>query len=67
MTDRIPSTTDPNGSPSVDPTAVSVGDRYTVETDDGETETVEITTVQHGTDDDGDPVPTVVSYQTVSE
>jgi len=57
-----PSLTDPNGTTPIDPTAVSVGDVYLLETeDDGDVE-ITITDVQHGTDDAGDPVPTVTSY-----
>jgi len=63
MAELIPSLTDPDGTPPIDPTAVSVGDVYLLTTeDDGDVE-ITITDVQYGTDDAGDPVPTIVSYQ----
>jgi hypothetical protein len=63
MTDFVPSLTDPDGTTPIDPTAVSVGEVYLLTTeDDGDVE-ITITDVQHGTDDAGDPVPTVISYQ----
>jgi len=63
MTEQVPSLTDPDGTTPIDPTAVSVGDVYLLTTeDDGQVE-ITITDVQHGTDDAGDPVPTIVSYQ----
>jgi len=63
MTDLVPSLTDSTGTTPIDPTAVSVGDVYLLTTeDDGDVE-ITITDCQHGTDDAGDPVPTIVSYQ----
>lgn len=63
MTEPIPSITDSNGTTPIDPTAVAVGDVYLLTTeDDGDVE-ITITDCQHGTDDAGDPVPTVISYQ----
>jgi len=62
MTEQVPSLTDPDGTTPIDPTAVSVGDVYLLTTeDDGDVE-ITITDCQHGTDDEGDPVPTIVSY-----
>jgi len=63
MTELVPSLTDPDGTTPIDPTAVTVGDVYLLETaDDGDVE-ITITDCQHGTDDAGDPVPTIVGYQ----
>jgi len=63
VVEPVPSTTEPDGTTPIDPEAVSVGDVYVLETeDDGDVE-ITITDVQHGTDDAGDPVPTIVSYQ----
>jgi len=63
MLEPVPSLTNPDGSPPIDATAVSVGDVYLLTTeDDGDVE-IMITDVQHGTDDAGDPVPTIISYQ----
>ena len=63
MTEQLPSLSDTEGKPPIDPTAVSVGDVYLLTTeDDGDVE-ITITDCQHGTDDAGDPVPTIVSYQ----
>jgi len=63
MTDPVPSLTDPDGTTPIDPEAVSVGEVYLLEVpDEGQFE-IEITECQHGTDDNGDPVPVIVSYQ----
>jgi len=63
MVEYIPSLLGKDGRPPIDPTAVSVGDVYLLTTeDDGDVE-ITITAVQHGTDDAGDPIPTIVSYQ----
>ncbi len=63
MVELVPSLNDTNGTTPIDPTAVSVGDVYILETeDDGDVE-ITITDCQHGTDDAGDPVPTIISYQ----
>jgi len=63
MTEPVPSLVDPDGTPPVDPTAVSVGDVYLLEVEDEGQVEITITDVQHGTDDAGDPVPTIISYQ----
>jgi len=63
MVEPVPSLTDPVGTTPIDPTAVSVGDVYLLETDDDGQVEITITDVQYGTDDAGDPVPTIVSYQ----
>jgi len=63
MSQPVPSLTDTNGTTPIDPTAVSVGDVYLLTTeDDGDVE-ITITDAQYGTDDAGDPAPTIVSYQ----
>jgi len=63
MVEPIPSLTEPDGTTPIDPEAVSVGEVYLIETEeDGQVE-IEITECQHGTDDNGDPIPTVISYQ----
>jgi len=63
MTELVPSLYGDDGTSPIDPTAVAVGDVYLLTTeDDGDVE-ITITDVQHGTDDAGDPVPTIVSYQ----
>jgi hypothetical protein len=63
MAEPVPSLTDPDGTAPIDPTAVSVGEIYLLEDpEEGQVE-IEITSCQHGTDDTGDPVPTVISYQ----
>jgi len=59
----VPSLSAEDGSLPIDPTAVTVGDVYVLTTDDDGDVEITITDVQHGTDDAGDPVPTVVSYQ----
>jgi len=63
MTEPVPSLSDTNGEPPIDPTAVSVGEVYRLTTDDDGQVEITITDVQYGTDDAGDPVPTIVSYQ----
>jgi hypothetical protein len=63
MVEPVPSSSSPDGTHPIDPEAVTVGDVYLLETeDDGDVE-ITITDCQHGTDDAGDPVPTIVSYQ----
>lgn len=63
MAEYVPSRKGSDGTPPIDPEAVTVGDVYLLETeDDGDVE-ITITDCQHGTDDAGDPVPTIVSYQ----
>jgi len=63
MSQPVPSLTDTNGTTPIDPTAVSVGDVYLLTTeDDGDVE-ITMTDAQYGTDDAGDPVPAIVSYQ----
>jgi hypothetical protein len=63
MVEPVPSLSGSDGTTPIDATAVSVGDVYLLETyDDGDVE-ITITDCQHGTDDAGDPVPTIVSYQ----
>jgi len=63
MVEPVPSLSGSDGTQPIDPSAVSVGEVYLLETeDDGQVE-IEITSCQHGTDDTGDPVPTVISYQ----
>jgi len=62
VADAVPSLSGSDGTTPVDATAVSVGDVYILETeDDGDVE-ITITDCQYGTDDAGDPVPTIVSY-----
>jgi hypothetical protein len=62
MVEPVPSLTDPDGTPPIDPSAVSVGEVYLLEVpDEGQVE-IEITSCQHGTDDTGEPQPTVISY-----
>jgi len=63
MVEPVSSLTDPDGTPPIDPEAVSVGEVYLLETEEGGQVEITITDVQHGTDDTGDPVPTVISYQ----
>jgi hypothetical protein len=63
MVEPVPSADGPDGTQPIDPAAVSVGEVYLLEIlDEGQVE-IEITSCQHGTDDTGDPVPTVISYQ----
>lgn len=63
MLEYVPSQNGEDGTEPIDPVKVSVGDVYLLTTeDDGDVE-ITITKVQHGTDDAGDPVPTLVSYQ----
>jgi len=63
MTDPVPSSERPDGTTPIDATAVSVGDVYLLEVEDEGQVEITITDVQHGTDDAGDPVPTIISYQ----
>jgi len=63
MAKPVPSLSDSDGSPPIDPTAVSVGDVYLLTTDDEDEVEITITDCQHGTDDAGDPVPTIIAYQ----
>jgi len=63
MVNPVPSLTDPDGTTPIDPTAVSVGGVYLLTTDEFGNVEITITDVQYGTDDAGDPVPTIVSYQ----
>jgi len=62
MGSPVPSLSGADGTPPIDPTAVEVGDVYLLETDDSGDVEITITDSQHGTDDAGDPVPTIVSY-----
>jgi hypothetical protein len=63
MVKPVPSSDGPDGTQPIDPTAVSVGEVYLLEDpDEGQVE-IEITSCQHGTDDTGDPVPAIISYQ----
>jgi len=63
MTGPVPSLSGEGGTTPIDPSAVAVGEVYLLEVpDEGQVE-IEITSCQHGTDDTGDPVPTIVSYQ----
>jgi hypothetical protein len=62
MVEPVPSLTDADGTTPIDPEAVSVGEVYLLEDpDEGQVE-IEITECQHGTDNTGDTVPTVISY-----
>jgi hypothetical protein len=63
MTEPVPSLSGSDGTTPIDPEAVSVGEVYLLETEDEGQVEIEITSCQHGTDDTGDPVPTVISYQ----
>jgi len=63
VTELVPSLTGGDGTAPIDPEAVSVGEVYLLETEDEGQVEITITECQHGTDDTGDPVPTVVSYQ----
>jgi len=63
MVELVPSLNDTDVTTLIDPTAVSVGDVYLLETEDEGQVEITITDVQHDTDDAGDPVPTIVSYQ----
>jgi len=63
MTEPVPSLNTQDGLLPIDPTAVSVGDVYLLTTEDDDDVEITITDVQHGTDDAGDPIPTIVSYQ----
>lgn len=63
MVEPVPSLTDPDGTTPIDPEAVAVGDVYLLTTDDDTDVEITITDCQHGTDDAGDPAPTIVSYQ----
>jgi hypothetical protein len=62
MVEPVPSSNGPDGTPPIDPEAVSVGEFYLLEDPETGQVEIEITDVQHGTDDNGDPVPTVISY-----
>jgi hypothetical protein len=63
MVKPVPSSDGPDGSKPIDPEAVSVGEVYLLEfPDEGKVE-IEITSCQHGTDDRGEPQPTIISYQ----
>jgi len=62
----VPSLSGQDGTEPVDPEAVEVGNVYLLEDpEDGQVE-ITITDCQHGTDDAGNPVPTIVSYQRTS-
>jgi len=63
MVKPVPSRSGKDGSQPIDPTAVSVGDVYLLTTEDEGDVEILITDCQHGTDDAGDPVPTIVSYK----
>jgi len=63
MVELVPSLNDTDVTTLIDPTAVSVGDVYLLETEDEGQVEITITDVQHDTDDAGDPVPTIVSYK----
>jgi len=63
MAQPVPSLSDSDGSPPINPKAVSVGDVYLLTTDDEDEVEITITDCQHGTDDAGDLVPTIISYQ----
>jgi len=63
MVEPVPSSEGPDGTQPIDPEAVVVGEVYLLEVpDEGQVE-IEITSCQHGTDDTGDPIPGLVSYQ----
>lgn len=63
MVKPVPSLSGEDGTQPIDPEAVSVGEVYLLEVpDEGQVE-IEITKCQHGTDDTGDPIPTIISYQ----
>jgi len=63
MVEPVPSSDGPDGTTPIDPEAVSVGEVYLLEDpEEGQVE-IEITECQHGTDDTGEPVSTVISYQ----
>jgi len=63
MVEPVPSPSGSDGTEPIDPTAVSVGEVYLLEIpEEGQVE-IEITSCQHGTDDTGEPVPVVISYQ----
>jgi hypothetical protein len=63
MVEFVPSLSGEDGTEPIDPAAVSVGETYLLKTEDEGQVEIEITECQHGTDDTGDPVPTVISYQ----
>jgi hypothetical protein len=63
MPDPVPSSDGPDGTTPIDPEAVAVGEVYLLETEDEGQVEITITECQHGTDDTGDPQPTVISYQ----
>jgi hypothetical protein len=66
MVKPVPSSDGPDGTKPIDPEAVSVGEVYLLEVpDEGQVE-IEITSCQHGTDDTGDPIPTIISYQSTA-
>lgn len=67
MTERLPSLTDEDGTTPGDPEAITEGEVYVLEDPEEGTQTVEITRLQYGTDEEGNPVPTIVSYQVVPE
>jgi len=63
MVEPVPSSDGPDGTRPIDPEAVSVGEVYLFETEEERQVEIKITDCQWGTDDAGDPVPTVISYQ----
>jgi hypothetical protein len=63
MVEDVPSLSGEDGTEPIDPSAVSVGEVYLLEVpDEGQVE-IEITQCQHGTDDTGEPQPTIIGYQ----
>lgn len=67
MTDPVPSLTESDGSSPIDPKAVEEGETYLLNDPEEGTQTIEITRLQHGTNEEGAPVPTIISYQVVPE
>jgi len=63
MVDTVPSLSAQDGRAPIDPVEVRAGDVYLLTTPAGTDVEITITDVQYGTDDAGDPVPTVISYQ----
>jgi hypothetical protein len=63
MVEPVPSSEGPDGTQPIDPKAVTVGEVYLLEDPEQGQVEIEITSCQHGTDDTGEPQPTIVSYQ----
>lgn len=67
MTEVVPSLSDTDGTPPIDPSRIEVGQTYYLNNPDEGRQTIEITDCHHGTDESDDPQPTVISYTVVDK